>query len=519
MAPGDLAAAHLGTLTPPDGTARPAEARPGYMAPPDALTTAIAVTTAVDILDQPTITQAGEALRWVTDATRDAAGHSTPTNIESWGRNISTRLRAVYLAALDPSLRVTDQIRYRTAALVPCFPSTSASSDARRSRKIPSALWPEWSLLLCPVKSAYSRIMRPALAGSLLLFGSRIDLPDAAKLLGSATDDSNISRILQILRAGAHWPGILHALTRLAEHLDAHPVPIDYARRRGIDYDHLLPAAHWKQICRRTGAPLGREHRHQVVRNLLFQRISGMPEHLAPAAYVIKDTPRRTYLSEFTASLTPALAAALDDAARAFLHDQGIRGEPVAWHPPTSLMDGLDLPGPDPAAVDIELMHELVMAAQSNISTIAEQLGTSVEVLRHLLQRHPPPPPPLTSHQFRARGQAIAAAQAVLSREELTRLYCDERRSLGEIAEGFGLNRITLTRLANEYAIPLRRYRTARTVIDRTWFYEQYVHHHRSLADLAQEKAMSPANMRRWAKILGVPLRSRGESRPESAID
>ena len=177
--------------------------------------------------------------------------------------------------------------------------------------------------------------MRPALAASLLLFGSRIDLPDAARQLGSATDDFNVSRILQILRAGEHWPGILQALTRLADYLDINPVPIDYARRREhLDYDQLLPAADWKQIRRRTGAPLGREHRHRVARNLLFQRISGMPEHLAPAAYAIKDTPRRTYLNDFVAGLTSALATALDEAAQAFLRDQGIRDEPITWHPP-----------------------------------------------------------------------------------------------------------------------------------------------------------------------------------------
>lgn len=127
--------------------------------------------------------------------------------------------------------------------------------------------------------------------------------------------------------------------------------------------------------------------------------------YLAPAAYVIKVTPRRTYLNEFMASLTPALATALDEAARAFLGDQGIRDEPVTWHPSISLMDGLDLPGPDPTAVNIELMRELVTAGQNNISTVVEQLGTSVEVLRHLLQLHPPSPPPLARHQFRARGQ------------------------------------------------------------------------------------------------------------------
>ncbi|MFC1417559.1 LysR family transcriptional regulator [Streptacidiphilus cavernicola] len=39
---------------------------------------------------------------------------------------------------------------------------------------------------------------------------------------------------------------------------------------------------------------------------------------------------------------------------------------------------------------------------------------------------------------------------------------------------------------------------------------EQYVNQRRTLPDLARERGMSTANMARWAKFHGIPLRSRG---------
>ena len=38
---------------------------------------------------------------------------------------------------------------------------------------------------------------------------------------------------------------IVAALLRLHEYLQVHPAPIDYQRRRTLNYDDLLPEAQW----------------------------------------------------------------------------------------------------------------------------------------------------------------------------------------------------------------------------------------------------------------------------------
>ncbi|MGY2118618.1 hypothetical protein ACW9HR_32320 [Nocardia gipuzkoensis] len=59
--------------------------------------------------------------------------------------------------------------------------------------------------------------------------------------------------------------------------------------------------------------------------------------------------------------LTPQLAHALNDHAREFLATRGIDDEPPAWQPPTELLHGLSLPGPDPADIDIARLHSPTM--------------------------------------------------------------------------------------------------------------------------------------------------------------
>lgn len=46
-------------------------------------------------------------------------------------------------------------------------------------------------------------------------------------------------------------------------------------------------------------------------------------------------------MTAFTAHLTEPTVAALDQRARSFLAEQGV-SEPVYWHPPFKLLEGLD---------------------------------------------------------------------------------------------------------------------------------------------------------------------------------
>jgi hypothetical protein len=71
-------------------------------------------------------------------------------------------------------------------------------------------------------------------------------------------------------------------VTRLAAYLDDNDVPIDYQRRRRLDYSDLLPPRQWPDLCRRTGTSPGQGRRDKIVRCMLFACISGLPVESAP---------------------------------------------------------------------------------------------------------------------------------------------------------------------------------------------------------------------------------------------
>ena len=82
----------------------------------------------------------------------------------------------------------------------------------------------------------------------------------------------------QLTKTG-HWQQIRSALIRLADHLDAHPPPIDYQRRRHLDYTGLLPETAWSRICRRSGT---RPEGASTARRYLRERLSGLPAFANP---------------------------------------------------------------------------------------------------------------------------------------------------------------------------------------------------------------------------------------------
>jgi hypothetical protein len=483
------------------------------MSPARAASTALAATAAFRILSQPDVQQAGIVMRALIEAIREEFWQVSPTSIDSWGRGISPVLRGVYLAALAPSLRPSDQLRHRTTSSPPALPRSGRVQGNRRARKIPAALWPSWAVRVSPPDGAYPRILAPVLSCAVLLVGNPMELDEVAARLGPVTDSRTISRLLQLLADHPRWEAIAAAVTRLAAYLDDNEVPVDYQRRRRLDYSDLLPPRQWLDLCRSTGISPGQGRRDKIARCMLFARISGLPVEAAPGFAATGEAYFRAETARFAAIRTPELAAALDKTAREFLARHRIRGEPVTWQPPVSLLNDLKLPGPDPSLIDVTRLHELVREHKHPVQHAAEVLGTTIDAIRLVLDEHPAPAGPLTATQARATGRVRHAARQKLSEKELRRRYGDQHQSLYDIAKQTGFSRQALTRLAAEYGIELREgpqdYKRKGT-IDRDWLFDQYVSRGRTLPDLAREKNMSTANMARWAHRHQIPLRPRG---------
>ncbi|MGV9989456.1 TniQ family protein [Streptomyces sp. NPDC003374] len=519
--PADIAEAHLATDTVSSRTEQAAD-RPGFMAPSRAVDAAVAVTMALGILEQPGIHSAGEALRGLLEAVREELTQISVTSIDDWGQGISPVLQSVHLAALAPSLRPSEHLRYRITTETPRRPGRTTRDIEQRARKIPTMFWPSWTVRFTPPKGIHARALAPVLAALLLIPDSGTSLDQAARLVGDVTDGVEVSRLLQELDDHPQWPDIVTALDRLASHLDADGTPIDYGRRRLLDYTGLLPHDRWLEICRRIGTPPGTGRRERIVRGQLFRRLSGLPAESLPDDQGGLDSAEfRAASLRFTALQTPELAHALQQEALEFLASHHIHDEPVTWQPPTTLLAGLSLPGPDPAHIDLPRLHQLVRERQRPVQHAAQVLGTTVEAIRHVLDEHPAPALPLAKNTARAVGRIRQQARQVIPAERFTQLYLEEHRSLQQIATLTGFSRKLLTDLAREYGIQLRdgpqNYKP-RGTIDRDWLIEQYVHRRRTLPDLAREKGMSTANMTRWAHTHNIPLRPRGGGSHDTAL-
>ena len=475
--------------------------RPGFLAPTHAIRAAVGLTVAFSALDATDVQTGGTVLRWLIKGMRERQVAVSATSTASWGQGTSPALAAVQLAALGPLLAVSDRLRYRTATSRPRRPHADTTAISRRARAVPTLFWPDWALRLWPSGAGYFSSGRLALSSALLVVDTKLTLGQIVQKLGAPLSGAGVGRLLQIMGAEPSWPEVSMALTRLVDYVDIHDIPIDYERRGQLDYDALLPDDIWVSSCRRLGRP-SRGRSTAIARAVLFERLSGLPADQAPGFVDSMDF--RARVATFPRHLDSELAVVLDQAAQDYLRDQGIEDEPVTWQPPLDLLADLQLPGPDPARVDPVALHRIVRQSDTTLEAAAAELGTTIDVVRHLLVQNPLPHRP-------AKRQVLIRVRPALSRAEFVRLYEDQRLSLKEIADQLRIGRNTLTRLAREYGITLRRPGlTAKTSIDPEWLYEQYVVLHRTLPELAREVGVSTMTMNHWAHDHDIPLRPRG---------
>lgn len=481
--------------------AAPAQALPGVNAPPAAPIAALGLTAACRVLTSDSISQAAAEIGWLISRPRPGGRAVSPSTVGDWGRTTSPVLHSVQLAAIGPRMRPTDQLRYRTASPRPGEPGTGTAAARQRAARIPALLWPSWAARICPPRPTAVTAVRPGLSAAVLLVGTRLDLSDAAELLGSATSRHYISKALQLLQGTPQWHDVACALERLAGYLDEHAIPIDYQRRRQLDFTTLLPDAEWQGLWDQAGMSRDPALYAQAARRMLFQKISGSPAASGP----FQPGPGkrgRPAESRLPMVLTPRLASGLRESAAAFLARQHVTGEPVTWEPPAELLDGLSLPGADPGATDLGHLHQLVRRDHLGPVAAARRLDTSRAVVDLLLDHDPAPETALP--------QTIAKrSRRVPSREEFAACYCGEGLSFAQIAKRTGISAGYASQLARDYDIPVRGQKnysvSQHPVLTRDWLTDRYVTRRLSLRGIAAEAGMSKSAVRRWVKIYRLP--------------
>ncbi|WP_051468848.1 hypothetical protein [Mycolicibacterium tusciae] len=336
--PTDLLSAYRAVSAQPSPrSGRPyAEDKPGLAAPARAETAAVGVVATMGILRARDIDSAGDKMRWLVTGAR-TQGLSVNATTLGHGRGKSDNLCAVQLSALAPLLAPGNQLRYRIGTPMPRRPTRDRARLDRLARRTPTMLWPAWSLRLATAECNQKQL-RPALSTALLFVETRARLREAAGLLTCPLHEQSVLAVLRKLSRSQHWDHIRQALTCLADYLAATDTPIDYQRRRQLDYTELLSAAEWARICRDTGTAGGTAARAKNVRFYLFERLSGMPAAVAAPGTAGNDEAFKR-AADFPRHLTPELNKALRDHASDFLRMHDVTDEPAFWHPPTTLMD------------------------------------------------------------------------------------------------------------------------------------------------------------------------------------
>ncbi|MGW2860266.1 LysR family transcriptional regulator [Streptomyces sp. NPDC001205] len=500
-------------LSPPDPDPL---ARRGMLAPKSAAITAVGVTIAMNIMTQQDVQQAGTTMRWIT--TPHAPGRPTQNvHISApWGRGTTALFRSVQLAAAGPQLRAIDQIRYRVLTARPGALAHPRNQAHQRIRSIPAAFWPELALQIAPPDNHHYRIMRPALACLVGLVGIRQSADTVAQHLGKATTGFMASRMLNQLRDHHHWPHIQTAVTNIAEYLDVQASPIDYQRRRRIDYTHLLPDDEWADIAKQLGIVRGSGRLARLFRNYLFVRISGLPASMGPPNCIPTNGSGRSQQGMIYQRLTPEVVKHLDHAAQEFLRGHHVIDEPLTWQPPPDLIRGLALPGLDPSEIDIKVLHRMIRELEMTATQAAKELGTSLDMVRCLLDQQPAPD---TAERPPRIAPVSDPVRAALDPALFTQLYCEQKLSLRAIGERYGVNAEVIRGIADEYEISIRTPKEYRPLqpngqhcepLSRAWLREHYVKRRQTLPEVAAEAAMSPSTVAKWARTHNIPLRPRG---------
>ncbi|MGO8962604.1 hypothetical protein [Mycobacterium sp.] len=340
------------------------------------------VAAALTVLMQPSLEEAARTLR--------AATCSAPTRELRYRPHISRHTHSAAVTALDLKARAAgfsalDDLRYRTITDLPRLPDTARFAPTHPMlHAAPTLFWAQWAFRLDTEDLAWSTA-RQVLSRLLLTIGCVMARPELERRLHSTVRAQRVGQAANNLRVHPNWDGISTALLRLHEHLQANPPPIDYQRRRSLNYDNLLLEAHWVDLVAEQG--IGTTATTAAAARLwLIEQLSGAPvpntQQALPNRGACTDRMRRT--------LTPQLVNRLNTVAVDFLRAQGVLDEPPTWQPPLTLLEGLTLPGTPPEAIDPNVVHELV-ASGVTVPAIARQLDTSAWKVRHQLEHHPIP--------------------------------------------------------------------------------------------------------------------------------
>ncbi|HWU32212.1 MAG TPA: TniQ family protein [Marmoricola sp.] len=323
---------------------------------------------------------------------------------------------------------------------------------AKRASKVPALLWKDWANHLAPRRIDRANAAM-ALSAAVVVAGSRLTHAAGLRMLDEQAPSRRVTSVMRILGTGSSELETLQMIVQLAQHLDDAETPIDYARRRELDYAGLLPVDEWEQIAITQNVHAGLPRRAALARAHVHRLLSGdQARHLQSLGG--RSTPvSDAEIDGFASNAPTHVLAALNTVGEAYLRRASI-DEPLTWQP-------------DPRRLGLRAFRS------TPASAVREEWS---------------PRRPARGHPDGVEAAAVIAAH-------------ENGLSIRAAAEELGLSRQSVSRTLAAQGVRLPPGRQPRFHIDPDWLRQQYEAEGRSVADIANEIGCSTGTVRRHARF------------------
>jgi len=456
------------------------------------------------LVTRPNRLGSDQVLGWIARVHRTSSATDLGATLAPWHQSCSAPVLARAIGAIDTQMRAIDRLRLGSAGPAPGLPHISPDRIVERAAKIPTTLWPSWSLRLLPntqdgrhkIKAAEFRTALSALI--LTARSTDRSYRDALAMIGAEHLRPTYLRNLVTTMHPEHLTAVANALTQLADQLDAHPGAIDYDRRRQLRTrtDLLVDRDAYRELTVRhpmPGTPPSADGLDLHLRALLTG------DHTPPPGTGPDARKRQLrYTSKLRLSTHPAIAQFLREQATAHLARLHI-AEPVTWEPPAHWVSGVIWPGIDPALVDrTALLREAASRAADGRLAAAAGLGLEharlYAEINHITTHTPPPPTRRSSPRTTTPPIEI-----------LRDLYEHQKLNLSEISRRTGGSRRLITAAIREAGITIHPSGSRHLPpIDPDWLQREYIDRGHSARHLAAQIGVPTHAIQHRAAKLGL---------------
>lgn len=276
----------------------------------------------------------------------------------------------------------------RPGALVALMNSPDSPTSASwQSTAVPKLMWSSWSNPLGLNDHIGGYALQRAHAAALRVAGTGA-YPDYDEIAG-------VGRRLRpdMLGTPSQTRSILRQLCDLAIVLRASPGPINYEKRRKLDFTQLLLPEHWRTLTDSIGEQPGLERRLMNAQRYAFMRVTATsPVELPQGLRFRKSAPDAADYSAFLLSMSAELKDGIDTYLAAWLArfetPAGRRPSPATWAPARFRHRGADL-GRELEDIDVDTLNALRTGGETNVRRMAAVLDRSSRHVRWAISEYP----------------------------------------------------------------------------------------------------------------------------------